>query len=262
MLEVQFGEASDPRRVRGKENAAAGSIIPASREEVRWRGFLFALAQDADGAEFAGASATAITVLTSEFAHAQNGFMLISILPRLVQQAGALMRESPAPNGQHGCESGAALVACALRYDQAVVSHVGGARCYLVRGGCARPITHDQPPAPFLEPASPYSATPINKGEGNHLPSPRETMLPETAALTLQPEDVLALCTSGVHAGMNGAELAAIAGQRKSATEIARELVARGAARGGSGNAMAQVIRIRSVEQAGMHRGRTYRLAE
>jgi serine/threonine protein phosphatase PrpC len=35
------------------------------------------------------------------------------------------------------------IVACALRYDQAVVSHVGDSRCYLVRNGQARQITQD-----------------------------------------------------------------------------------------------------------------------
>ncbi len=35
------------------------------------------------------------------------------------------------------------LVACALRYDQAIVSHVGDSRCYLVRNGQARQITQD-----------------------------------------------------------------------------------------------------------------------
>ena len=35
------------------------------------------------------------------------------------------------------------LVACALRHDQAVVSHVGDSRCYLVRNGHARQVTQD-----------------------------------------------------------------------------------------------------------------------
>jgi PPM family protein phosphatase len=35
------------------------------------------------------------------------------------------------------------LVACALRHDQAIVSHVGDSRCYLVRDGQAKQITQD-----------------------------------------------------------------------------------------------------------------------
>ena len=36
------------------------------------------------------------------------------------------------------------VVACALRHDQAIVSHVGDSRCYLVRNGKAKQITQDQ----------------------------------------------------------------------------------------------------------------------
>ena len=35
------------------------------------------------------------------------------------------------------------LVACALRYDQAVVSHVGDSRCYHIRNGQPRQVTQD-----------------------------------------------------------------------------------------------------------------------
>ena len=42
--------------------------------------------------------------------------------------------------------------------------------------------------------------------------------------------------------------------------EIARELVARAVEIDGDDNTTAQVIRVRSVEQVGMYRGRPYRL--
>jgi serine/threonine protein phosphatase PrpC len=35
------------------------------------------------------------------------------------------------------------LVACAMRHDQAIVSHVGDSRCYLVRNGQAKQVTQD-----------------------------------------------------------------------------------------------------------------------
>ena len=42
--------------------------------------------------------------------------------------------------------------------------------------------------------------------------------------------------------------------------QIARELVARAVEIDGGDNTTAQVIRVRSVEQVGMYRGRPYRL--
>ena len=35
------------------------------------------------------------------------------------------------------------LVACALRFDRAVVAHVGDSRCYLIRQGQATLLTRD-----------------------------------------------------------------------------------------------------------------------
>ena len=46
----------------------------------------------------------------------------------------------PAPGG---VAMATTLVACALRYDRAVVAHVGDSRCYLIRRGHATPLTRD-----------------------------------------------------------------------------------------------------------------------
>ena len=54
--------------------------------------------------------------------------------------------------------------------------------------------------------------------------------------------------------------IAEIVSQKKNADELARELVARAVELDGGDNTTAQVIRVRSVEQMGMYRGRPYRL--
>jgi protein phosphatase len=82
----------------------------------------------------------------------------------------------------------------------------------------------------------------------------------DTTAITLQPEDVLVLCTDGLHDEMSEKDIAAIVSQSKNIEEIARELVTRAVELDGGDNTTAQVIRIRSVEQVGMYRGRPYRL--
>jgi protein phosphatase len=89
---------------------------------------------------------------------------------------------------------------------------------------------------------------------------PEMFVSPDTSALTIQPGDVLVLCTDGLHDEMKEEEIAAIASQKKDAAQIARELVARAVEIDGGDNTTAQVIRVRSVEQVGMYRGRPYRL--
>ena len=74
------------------------------------------------------------------------------------------------------------------------------------------------------------------------------------------PGDVLVLCTDGLHDEMSDRAIAEIVSQKKPIQEIASELVARAVEIDGGDNTTAQVIRIRSVEQVGMYRGRPYRL--
>jgi serine/threonine protein phosphatase PrpC len=59
---------------------------------------------------------------------------------------------------------------------------------------------------------------------------------------------------------MPEATIATIVSQNKPIDEIAQELVARAIDIDGNDNTTAQVVRIRSVEQVGMYRGRPYRL--
>ena len=110
--------------------------FPASRQQARTHGYLFAVADGVGGMDLGEvASATAVSVLTEEFAKAQAGTMLISLLPRLIQQANAAVHDCTLAPEYRGKKMATTLVACALRYDQAIVSHVGDSRCYLVRNG-------------------------------------------------------------------------------------------------------------------------------
>jgi protein phosphatase len=156
------------------------------------------------------------------------------------------------------------LVACALRYDQAVVSHVGDSRCYLVRGGVARQITQDHTMVNEQRKMGLITAGEMATSESRHVLirslGPEMFVAPDTTAIALQVGDVLVLCTDGLHDEMSEATIAQIVSQKKSIDDIARELVTRAVEIDGNDNATAQVIRVRSVEQVGMYRGRPYRL--
>ena len=95
------------------------------------------------------------------------------------------------------------LVACALRYDQAVVSHVGDSRCYLVRNGQAKQITQDHTLVNEQRKMGLISADEIAESDSRHVLirslGPEMFVSPDTTALTLQPGDVLVLCTDGLH---------------------------------------------------------------
>jgi protein phosphatase len=108
------------------------------------------------------------------------------------------------------------------------------------------------------------SASEVAESDSRHVLlrslGPEMFVAPETNALTLLAGDVLVLCTDGLHDEMPETLLAEIVSQKKDIQEIASELVARAVEIDGNDNTTAQVIRVRSVEQVGMYRGRPYRL--
>ena len=265
MLDVQFGEASDFGKVRTNNEDAVGSFIPSSRQQARSHGYLGVVADGVGGLDMGEvASSTAISVITDEFAKSQSGTMLISLLPRLIQRANSAVHDNTLASQHHGRKMATTVVACALRYDQAVVSHVGDSRCYLIRNGKARQVTQDHTLVNEQRKIGLISADDIPNSDARHVLirslGPEMFVSPDTSALTVQPGDVLVLCTDGLHDEMREEEIAAIASQKKDAAQIARELVARGVEIDGGDNTTAQVIRVRSVEQVGMYRGRPYRL--
>jgi len=265
MLEVQFGQASDFGKVRTNNEDSMGSFIPASRQQARTHGYLFAVADGVGGMDLGEvASATAVSVLTQEFAKAQAGTMLISLLPRLIQHANAAVHDCTLAPEYRGKKMATTLVACALRYDQAIVSHVGDSRCYLIRGGKAKQITQDHTWVNEQRKMGIISASEMAESDSRHILirslGPEMFVSPDTTALSLQTGDVLVLCSDGLHDEMHESTIAQIVSQNKNIDEIARELVARAVEIDGNDNTTAQVIRIRSVEQVGMYRGRPYRL--
>jgi protein phosphatase len=203
-------------------------------------------------------------VVTAEFANAQAGTMLISLLPRLIQHANAAVHDRSLETQYRGRRMATTLVACAMRFDQAVVSHVGDSRCYLVRNGKARQVTQDHTLVNEQRKMGLISASEIPDSDARHVLirslGPEMFVSPDTTAITLQPGDTLVLCTDGLHDEMSETAIAEIVTQRKNADEIARELVTRAVELDGGDNTTALVARVRSVEQMGMYRGRPYRL--
>ncbi len=265
MLDLQFGQASDPGRVRTNNEDAMGSFIPASRHQARTHGYLFAVADGVGGMDLGEvASATAVSLITEEFPKAQAGSMLISLLPRLIQQANAAVHDLTLDEKYRGKQTATTLVACALRHDQAIVSHIGDSRCYLVRGGVARQITQDHTWVNQQRKMGLISAGEMTDSESRHMLirslGPQMFVSPDTTALTLLANDILVLSTDGLHDEMSEETIAATVSQKKNIDELARELVTRAVENDGNDNTTAQVIRVRSVEQVGMYRGRPYRL--
>ena len=265
MLEVQFGQATDFGKVRKNNEDAMGVFVPSSRRQNRSHGDLFAVADGVGGMDLGEvASDRAISVLTENFSRAQAGAMLSTLLPRLIQQANTAVHDCTLEPQYEGKKMATTIVACALRYDQAVISHVGDSRCYLVRGGQARLITQDHTWVNEQKKLGLISAAEIPDAASRHALirslGPEMFVSPDTTTLTLQPGDIFVLCTDGIHDEMEDSEIAAIVSRNKPPADLAAELVARAVEIDGGDNTTAQVLCVRSVERVGMYRGRPYRL--
>jgi PPM family protein phosphatase len=89
------------------------------------------------------ASRLAIDSLLGNFRKSVGGEWHSSLLRRLVQAANHEVYEHGRSASPGGIAMATTVVACALRYDQAVVAHVGDSRCYLIRHRQATLLTHD-----------------------------------------------------------------------------------------------------------------------
>jgi len=265
MLDIQFGQASDFGKVRTNNEDSMGAFVPSTRAQRRSHGYLFAVADGVGGMDLGEvASATAVQTVTQLFGKAQPGTMLMSLMPKLVQQANNDVHDCILKPEYGGKKMATTLVTCALRYDQAVICHVGDSRCYLVRKGQARQLTQDHTLVNEQRKMGLISADEIAESASRHVLirsiGPEMFISPDTSQITVQPGDVLVLCSDGVHDETPEAEIARVVSQNKPAEELARDLVARALEIDGGDNTTAQVIRVRDVEQVGMYRGRPYRL--
>ena len=265
MLDVVFGQASDPGRVRTNNEDSMGAFVPRSRQESRSRGWMFVVADGVGGMDLGEvASAKAVTVITEGFAEAPEGTSLPSLLPRLVQHANAAVHDEGLQPERRGKRMATTVVACALRHDQAMIAHVGDSRCYHVRDGKATVLTRDHTWVSEQRKLGLISAAEAEHSESRHVLTrslgPELFVTVDIGSVSLKAGDLLVLGTDGLYGGMYPEDIARIASQNKDIATVAQELVSYAVEVDGSDNATAQVIHIRSIEPMGMYRGRLYPL--
>jgi serine/threonine protein phosphatase PrpC len=264
MLNVEFAQLSDPGRVREQNEDYLGHVLPRTPAEARSHGWLFALADGVGGHEQGEvASRAAIETLLAGFRAAGRGEPHSSLLPRLVQAANTEVYDTGLNAGPGGSMA-TTLVTCGLRYDRALVAHVGDSRCYLIRRGQARLLTRDHTLAGEQVRLGVLSAQEAAQAPTRHLLSRslggNLFVNVETSDHQIFAGDILLLCSDGLHSIVTVLEMAKLASPDADLAAAARELVALANQRDGSDNISVQLIRVRSVERVGMYRGRPYKL--
>ena len=252
MLDVVFGQASDPGRLRRHNEDAATAFVPRSPYESRSRGWMFAVADGVGATDFGEvASAKAVSVMAEGFAESEEGMSLARLLPRLIQNANSAVHDEGLRPERRGRHMATTVVSCALRYNQAIIAHVGDSRCYQVRDGKATQLTSDHTWVAEQRKLGLISAAEAEVSESRHVLTrslgPELFVDIEMSTITLKPGDRLVLCTDGLYGGLYPEDIARITSQDRDIETIAQELVSYSVEVDGSDNATAQVIQVRSI---------------
>lgn len=265
MLDLEFFELSDTGRVRDHNEDFLGCAIPASENEGRTQGWLFALADGVGGEERGEvASRAAVDTLIAGFRASPKGEPHTALLPRIVQKANTHVYELGRSSSPGGSRMATTVVACALRYDRVVVAHVGDSRCYLIRHGLASQITRDHTVVAEQMRLGVLSAREAAEADTRHLLSRSLGsdlfVNVELSDHQVHAGDVLLLCSDGLHGAVQGSEMAELVTWNPPLEAAARKLTALANDRDGGDNISVQLIRVKDVERMGMYRGRPYKL--
>jgi protein phosphatase len=265
MLDIEFAELTDTGRVREINEDAIGHVLPSGPAQVQSQGWFFAMADGMGGHDYGEvASQLAIKTALDGFRKIPKGVMHVSLLPRLVQEANTAVYDAGRTTSLHGKRMGTTFVACALRFDSAVVSHVGDSRCYLFRNGRGTQLTRDHTVADEQvrlgilskeDAATDDVRHVLMRSLGNEL-----FVAADTTTVNILPGDVLLLCSDGLHGYVPDAAIQDILQRNSDLDRAAAALVAAANDAGGHDNVSVQLIRVKMVERMGLYRGRPYRL--
>lgn len=260
MLDIDFAELSDVGRVRMGNEDYFGHVAPETAEQARHRGWLFVVADGVGGHDKGEvASRTAVETVLEGFREAPRSQPLSGLLQSLVQKANTRVLDAALNSGM-----ATTLVACALRYDRAVIAHVGDSRCYLIRQRAATVLTRDHTIAHEHARLGLLSADEVRASETRHILSRSLgtglSVSVEISDHQVFPGDILLLCSDGLHGALASHEIATVVSETADLDKAVRRLVELANEKDGSDNVTAQVIRVQDVERVGMYRGRPYKL--
>jgi protein phosphatase len=280
MLDLEFAELTDSGLSRQHNEDFLGHVLPSTPAQVQSQGWLFALADGVGGQEKGEvASRLAVETVLEGFRKIPKGIMHVSLLPKLVQEANHAVFDagnaSPSadpgyvdPGGNivpgGGGRMGSTLVLCALRFDSAVVSHVGDSRCYMFRNGNLSSLTRDhtmvdeQVRLGIITKAD--AAVHANRHVLTRSLGYEMFAAADTITVNILPGDVLLLCSDGLHGYVPDPTIQRVLASTPDLSRAAEALIAAANDAGGNDNVSVQLVRIRSVERMGLYRGRPYRL--
>ena len=250
--DVELANASDVGLARDSNEDFFLYCEPADDEEFLRRGRLI-LVTDGMGGHQGGAEASrlAAEAVRSVF------FKSESMEPREVLIEGFQLAQASilaeAAGDPLSCGMGTTCSAAIVRAGKLYLGHIGDSRVYLLRQGDARQLTEDHSLVQQMVREGLLTEEQARSHEKRNvltqalgIPSDRLAGDFPAAPLDLEVDDIVLLCTDGLHGLVQGVEMASTAAGQ-SLTEACRELVALAIVRGGPDNITLQMLAIRQV---------------
>lgn len=257
-LDLEFCELSDTGLVREHNEDSVGHVAPETEEQARHRGWMFVVADGVGGHERGEvASAMAVKRLTEGFRESKDTEAASAVLQRLIQRANLEIYEL-------GSSMATTVVSCIFRYDRLTIAHVGDSRCYVIRHARAHALTRDHTVSQeqlrmglisVRDAASAQTSGILSRSVGHDM-----VVNSEIDEEQIYPEDVVVLCSDGLHNSVKERDMAQVAGHGAPLDEAAAQLIELAKSRDGRDNISVQLIRVKAVERVGLYRGRHYKL--
>ncbi len=233
--------------------ATSRGKIREQNEDAFWYNDSCAVVCDGMGGHQAGEIASQIAVHTV----AGHSFLWDDPQDEIVQVIQSaherILAEAERNNGYHGMGTTMTLIAFPNAADpsEAYLGHVGDSRAYLWRAGRLQQLTTDHSVAQELVRSGALDPTEVDS-------HPQRNMLTqalgagivqvETAALTLQLNDGILLCSDGLTAALDEKAIASLLEQTGSVSALAESMVDAADQAGGPDNTTVIVIRIGSPD--------------
>ena len=265
MLDLEFSQFSDRGPTRKRNEDYAGSVLPETPQDMRVRGCLFAVADGVGGHNLGDvASRTAVESVRDGFRRAPSGEMLTTTLTRLIQQASSSVHAAAHAAGPEGSGMATTLVLCALRYDRAVIAHVGDSRCYRIQSGKVTVLTKDHTVANEQQLMGLITAQEFKSSANKHLLSRSIGMdffvSPDITEIAVQPGDIFVLCSDGIHNGVTDADMLRMVSKGGDLKKMGEQIAQYAMDKDGRDNVTVMIVRVHDVERIGMYRGRPYKI--
>lgn len=235
---------TDTGMVRDHNEDYVSAWEPSSEEEKASHGWLYLVADGVGGAE-AGEVASRVTVeqVTTYYLADHETQEVGERLQAAIRAANDDLRQLAA--NQHHANMATTLVAVAIVNNQATIANVGDSRCYHWRQGQIRQITKDQSlVAQLVEEGAITEEEALNHPRRNvilfSIGSMRDPRI-DLFTVSLEPDDLLLLCSDGLTRHVSDPEIAETLGQ--TTPELAGQMLVELAnARGGSDNISVALI--------------------